>query len=240
MNNPLTGIRSALTKITDSIMRLDTFNIFKEKVNGRLYPQYYQVVKSPMWLNKIKSNVREKRYRSRSEFLRDLNLLVTNSALFNGQVHEITAAARRIYDNAKRLCDVEAESFEIWEQKLSADEKREFQKKNSFKSGGSFGGKGYVQGFDRNKKEEEEGKKEKKKPAAISTTTTTATTTTFSEPPTPTFSEPPTPLFSEPRTPASPSAMLMDLDNFDSDDEEEEEKEEILLRGDMGFLGGEK
>ena len=246
MNNPKTAVRNSLTKIVDSIMRLDNFNIFREKVNGRYFPTYYQVVKTPMWLNKIRSNVREKRYKSRDEFLRDVKLLVTNSSLFNGPVHDITKAAQRIYEDAKRQCDVEAESFQIWEDQISVQEKRDFQKNNSFKKVGAFGGKGYVQGFDRTKKEEE-----KSEPADTSTTTTSkpvskpltlnvsepptpsfseSPTPNFSEPPTPNFSEPPTPIFSEPPTPLesnSPSsAMLMDIVDFESEDDEEDDEED--------------
>ena len=231
-------MRNSLTKIVDSMMRLDRFNTFRDKVNGKTFPTYYQVVKRPMWLNKIRSNVREKRYKSKDEFLADVKLLVTNSALFNGQMHVITGAAQRIYADAKRLCDIEAESFKDWEEKIATEEKREFQKKNSFKRGGAFGGKGYVQGFDRSKKEEKKSSEistkttETSESSEISTKTTEISepplTLNVSEPPTPSFSEPATPnLFSEPPTPlesnlSSPStAMLMDIDDFDSEDDDE-------------------
>eukprot|EP00938_MAST-03A_sp_MAST-3A-sp1_P004401 g4401.t1 len=260
-------MRNSLTKIVDSMMRLDRFNTFRDKVNGKTFPSYYQVVKRPMWLNKIRSNVREKRYKSKDEFLGDVKLLVTNSALFNGQMHVITAAAQNIYADAKRLCDIEAESFKDWEDKIATEEKREFRKKNSFKRVGAFGGKGYVQGFDRSKKEEKRSSEistkrpekisgsseiptkttEISEPSEISSKTTEISepltlnvsepptlnvseppTPSFSEPPTPNFSEPPTPNFSVPPTPvesnlSSPSsAMLMDIDEFESEEDGDE------------------
>lgn len=50
---------------------------------------YYRIVTRPMDLQTIRDNLRQKRYQSREEFLADVNQIVDNSTLYNGNIFEI-------------------------------------------------------------------------------------------------------------------------------------------------------
>ena len=44
-------------------------------VNKRAYPDYYQVIKEPMALSKLKTKIANKEYKSLAEFVRDCALV---------------------------------------------------------------------------------------------------------------------------------------------------------------------
>lgn len=52
-------------------------------IDPLLIPEYYQVIKNPMYLQLIKKNIRDQKYRSREEFLDDFELLRENCILYN-------------------------------------------------------------------------------------------------------------------------------------------------------------
>lgn len=45
---------------------------------------YHKIVTHPMDLQTIRENLRQKKYQSREEFLADINQIVENSTLYNG------------------------------------------------------------------------------------------------------------------------------------------------------------
>ena len=47
-------------------------------------------IKNPMDLQTIKENILKKKYHSRQDFLGDINQIVENSAIFNGEVDVFT------------------------------------------------------------------------------------------------------------------------------------------------------
>lgn len=47
---------------------------------------YYRIVQRPMDLQTIRENLRQKKYQSREEFLADVNQIVENSTLYNGNI----------------------------------------------------------------------------------------------------------------------------------------------------------
>ena len=59
-------------------------------------PDYYNVVKKPIDIQTIRKRCNDKYYKNRASFLDDMQLLVDNSALYNGPQHAITASAQRL------------------------------------------------------------------------------------------------------------------------------------------------
>lgn len=47
---------------------------------------YYRIIQRPMDLQTIRENLRQKKYQSREEFLADVNQIVENSNLYNGEL----------------------------------------------------------------------------------------------------------------------------------------------------------
>jgi len=71
---------------------------FMFPVSSKKVPDYYRIITRPMDLQTIRENLRQKRYQSREEFLSDVNQILENSTLYNGEKSILTAAAQRMLD----------------------------------------------------------------------------------------------------------------------------------------------
>ena len=71
---------------------------FMFPVSSKKVPDYYRIVTRSMDLQTIRENLRQKRYQSREEFLSDVNQILENSTLYNGEKSILTAAAKRMLD----------------------------------------------------------------------------------------------------------------------------------------------
>ncbi|KAI9822882.1 MAG: hypothetical protein M1832_002907 [Thelocarpon impressellum] len=61
----------------------DPSKVFHRKVNKRVLPDYYDVIKEPMALSTIKANIHSKTYSSFAKFTRDFALIPHNAQLYN-------------------------------------------------------------------------------------------------------------------------------------------------------------
>ncbi len=66
-------------------------------VNSKKVPDYYNLVKHPIDLQTIRKRINEKFYKNRASLLDDMQLLVENSALYNGSKHSITESAEKLF-----------------------------------------------------------------------------------------------------------------------------------------------
>lgn len=57
---------------------------FHQPVNGKVVKDYYKIITKPMDLQTLRENVRKRLYPSREEFREHLELIVKNSATYNG------------------------------------------------------------------------------------------------------------------------------------------------------------
>lgn len=62
----------------------------------QIVPDYHNIIQHPMDLQKIRENLRQKKYQSREEFLSDVNQIVENSTLYNGAKNNLTMAAHNM------------------------------------------------------------------------------------------------------------------------------------------------
>lgn len=61
----------------------DPSKIFHRKVNKRVLPDYYDVIKQPIAMSTIKANINTKQYRSFKDFVRDFALIPHNAQIYN-------------------------------------------------------------------------------------------------------------------------------------------------------------
>lgn len=61
----------------------DPSKVFHRKVNKRVLPDYYDVIKEPMALSTIKSKIHAKEYQSFAQFVRDFALIPYNAQVYN-------------------------------------------------------------------------------------------------------------------------------------------------------------
>lgn len=59
---------------------------FHTPVNPKVVKDYYKIITRPMDLQTLRENVRKRQYPSREEFREHLELIVKNSATYNGRL----------------------------------------------------------------------------------------------------------------------------------------------------------
>ena len=88
---------------------------FLQPVNTKKVPDYLDKVKTPMDLQTIRENIQNKKYRSREDFLTDIQQIVNNSITYNGGDDIYTKNARKLlevvvtkfFDNEEKLMRLE-------------------------------------------------------------------------------------------------------------------------------------
>ena len=83
--DPLITFASYLEKVVGDLRQMDEALQFLQPVNPKKVPDYLDKIHRPMDLQTIRENIGEKLYKSRAEFLGDVNQIVENSAVYNGE-----------------------------------------------------------------------------------------------------------------------------------------------------------
>ncbi|CAF4364817.1 unnamed protein product, partial [Adineta steineri] len=104
--------------LSEHLMNVENSWPFHHAVNKLRFKDYYDIVKTPMDLEKIKNNILKHTYRSRAAMLADVNLLYTNSVQYNGESHSITAIASKIVQTCKEQFDEHTDQFDALERNL--------------------------------------------------------------------------------------------------------------------------
>lgn len=89
------------TIVTEKLKTIPDSWSFVKPVNKKLVKNYYDIITTPMDIERLENNVQNHKYKSREQFLDDVELLYTNSLKFNGlgtyfteKAAEIVAVAR--------------------------------------------------------------------------------------------------------------------------------------------------
>jgi hypothetical protein len=86
--------------IVDSCIKYDLTKLFHQPVKKKDYPDYYTIIKNPIDLTQMKNKTKRCEYLKVQELINDLDLLVNNSMIYNGDQHEVTLQAVMIRENA--------------------------------------------------------------------------------------------------------------------------------------------
>ncbi|KAL9131917.1 MAG: hypothetical protein Q9217_000277 [Psora testacea] len=105
----------AIKQITDKVYRYrtkdghDPSKIFHRKVNKRLIPDYYDVIKEPVALSTLKAKILRKSYTNFDEFVRDAALISHNAQTYNrpeaGAYHDAITLREVFQNEFKKLID---------------------------------------------------------------------------------------------------------------------------------------
>ncbi|EAY10353.1 Bromodomain containing protein [Trichomonas vaginalis G3] len=90
-------------RIIEQIRRYRISKIFDKSVDRDLYPNYYEIIKSPMALEVLEIKLRENRYNSIEEFKSDIALIWDNAVKFNGETNWITMCANYLRIVSQKL-----------------------------------------------------------------------------------------------------------------------------------------
>ncbi|XP_073084390.1 transcription initiation factor TFIID subunit 1-like isoform X4 [Manis javanica] len=99
--DPMVTLSSILECIINDMRELPNTYPFHTPVNGKVVKDYYRIITRPMDLQTLRENVRQHLYPSRKEFRDHLELIVKNSATYNGPKHSLTQISQSMLD----LCD---------------------------------------------------------------------------------------------------------------------------------------
>ncbi|XP_055958756.1 transcription initiation factor TFIID subunit 1 isoform X2 [Patella vulgata] len=106
--DPLVTLSTIFESVLNELRAIPNTQPFLFPVNPKEVPDYYRVVRKPMDLQSIRENVRNKKYRSREDFLADINQIVENSKMYNGPRHTLTVTSQMMVDHVlKRYAEKE-------------------------------------------------------------------------------------------------------------------------------------
>ncbi|XP_067327703.1 transcription initiation factor TFIID subunit 1 isoform X1 [Anolis sagrei] len=99
--DPMVTLSSVLEGIINDMRDFPNTYPFHQPVNGKVVKDYYKIILKPMDLQTLRENVRKRFYPSREEFREHVELIVKNSATYNGPKHSLTQISQSMLD----LCD---------------------------------------------------------------------------------------------------------------------------------------
>uniref|UniRef100_A0A665WVX1 Transcription initiation factor TFIID subunit 1 n=1 Tax=Echeneis naucrates TaxID=173247 RepID=A0A665WVX1_ECHNA len=106
--DPMVTLSSVLESIINDMRDHPNTYPFHTPVNAKVVKDYYKIITRPMDLQTLRENVRKRMYPSREEFREAVELIVKNSATYNGAKHPITQVAQSMLD----LCDTKLKEKE--------------------------------------------------------------------------------------------------------------------------------
>ncbi|GMF14947.1 unnamed protein product [Phytophthora lilii] len=100
---PVEHLNNALEMVVQRLLEMPESELFRVPVDAATVRNYYQIVKQPMDLSTIRRKIEAKEYDSMREFVKDLELIVNNSRIFNGDPTKsaITANAQKVLRRAQ-------------------------------------------------------------------------------------------------------------------------------------------
>jgi transcription initiation factor TFIID subunit 1 len=100
---PVEHLKSNLESVVSKLLDMPESELFRAAVDRALVKDYYLIIKQPMDLGTIQKKVDEQKYDSMREFIKDLELIVSNSKIYNGEPAKslITANAVKVLKRAQ-------------------------------------------------------------------------------------------------------------------------------------------
>ena len=108
--------------IIDYCIRHDFTKLFLQPVKKKDYPDYFEIVKSPMDLGSMKNKTKRSEYKNTKEILDDFDLMIHASELYNGDLHEVTLQARKLKGIAEEKFEESKEQIVDLENKIASEQ----------------------------------------------------------------------------------------------------------------------
>lgn len=106
--DPVVTMSTIFEQVLNEMRDMPHTHPFLHPVSAKDVPDYFRIVKQPMDLQTIRENLREKKYKSREDFMLDVNLIVENSGRYNGPKSTLTMTAQTMLDHCvRRLAEKE-------------------------------------------------------------------------------------------------------------------------------------
>ncbi|KAK3100550.1 hypothetical protein FSP39_021637 [Pinctada imbricata] len=96
--DPVVTMSTIFELILNEMREMPNTAPFLFPVNQKEVPDYYRVIKTPMDLQTMRENMRQRKYQSREQFLIDINQIVENCKMYNGPKSALTLTAQQMMD----------------------------------------------------------------------------------------------------------------------------------------------
>jgi len=114
-DTPQKSFNDLMEDIVDNCVKFDVTKLFHQAVKKKDYKDYYELVLNPMDLTSMKNKTKRCEYINLQQFKDDIDLIVNNSRLYNGEEHEVTVHAvkmrnyahAKIEENKTKLSEIE-------------------------------------------------------------------------------------------------------------------------------------
>ncbi|GAV06552.1 hypothetical protein RvY_16518 [Ramazzottius varieornatus] len=119
--DPVVVLAGSLEEILDEMRDLPGCELFRLPVNPKIYPDYGLIVSDPMDLSTMRKKLNQGIYRSREDFLKDVQLIYANCEKYNGKGEKctLTMAAQSMVDLCLRRFGQREEVLRDQEQKIN-------------------------------------------------------------------------------------------------------------------------
>jgi hypothetical protein len=107
---PRTPLEKKLLKLWNFVDRNDPRHMFLNRVTDEMAPNYSQVVRSPMFLNLIKSKLSKGEYSDVSLFNKDMDLIFSNCIFYNGDTSDLGKFAAQLREKYRKFLSKEESS----------------------------------------------------------------------------------------------------------------------------------
>ncbi|KAF8817966.1 histone acetyltransferase TAF1/250, partial [Cardiosporidium cionae] len=83
LKSALENFNVCLSRVVTYLLQQTYYKDFRHRIDERIAPNYYNVIKEPMWLSKILEKCKKRVYHTLQQFMRDMGLIVENCKTFN-------------------------------------------------------------------------------------------------------------------------------------------------------------
>lgn len=117
--DPLVAMSVIFEDVLKELREAPNTQPFWAAVNPKMVPDYYNVIKNPIDIQKIRKRCQEKYYSSREEFSMDVKQMLTNSETYNGPTHPYTITARQMVELCERRLSERCDKVEALEKAIN-------------------------------------------------------------------------------------------------------------------------
>jgi len=89
-----------LEDIIDLCIKNDLTKVFQQPVKKKEYQDYYAIIKNPIDFGTMKNKSKRNEYITTEAFILDIDLLIHNSEVYNGDHHQVTLKAKELKEIA--------------------------------------------------------------------------------------------------------------------------------------------
>ena len=116
--SPECDLADIFSDVLQKLLVIPEAGSFIRSVSLTHAPGYLDVIKSPMCLEQMREKVKNFEYKTKADFLSDMELIVNNCGLYNGDLHSITMAAKILFGKCESYLEEVSGKIRIAEEDI--------------------------------------------------------------------------------------------------------------------------